>query len=129
MKQRRGWWWKRWLKSYENGYVNISDDNDDVKFILKTPLHPRERVKRLSKNYLIRNQTDFPQILPPKKLIWKNKNQSKDIEYIKKFSLHSRERLKCNRTIKQEPEIQYVKTVPQHTRDWLSRRLKINQQI
>ena len=38
--------------------VNISDDNDDVKLILKSALHPRERLKRLSKNYLIRNQTD-----------------------------------------------------------------------
>ena len=37
----------------------------------KTPLHPRERLKHLSKNNLIRNQTDeknnFPQILPQKK--------------------------------------------------------------
>ena len=39
-------------------YVNISNDDDNVKFIKKTPLHPRERLKRLSKNYLIRNQTD-----------------------------------------------------------------------
>ena len=28
---------------------------DDVKFIKKTPLHPKERLKRLSKNNLIRN--------------------------------------------------------------------------
>ena len=49
--------------------MNIRDDDDDVKFILKTPLHPTERLKRLSKNYLIMNQTDFPQILPQKKLI------------------------------------------------------------
>ena len=65
--------------------MNISDDDDDVKFIKKTPLSPRERLKRLSENYLIRNQTDkknFLQILPQKKLIQKNKNQSKDIEYI-----------------------------------------------
>ena len=66
-------------------YVTISDD-DDFKFIKKNPLHPRERLKRLSKNNLIRNQTDkknnIPQILPPKKLMQKNKNQSKDTEYI-----------------------------------------------
>ena len=66
--------------------MNISDDDDDdVKFILKTSLHPRERLKRLSKNYLIRNQTDektFPPILPQKMLIQKNKHQSKDNEYI-----------------------------------------------
>ena len=59
-------------------------------------MHPRERLKRLSKNNLIRNQTDkknhFPQILSKKKLIQKNKNQSKGIEYIKKVPLHSRER-------------------------------------
>ena len=76
-------------------YVTISDD-DDFKFIKKNPLHPRERLKRLSKNNLIRNQTDkknhFPQILSKKKLIQKNKNQSKGIEYIKKVPLHSRER-------------------------------------
>ena len=37
-------------------YVNISnEDDDDVKSIKKTPLHPRERLKRLCKNYLIRN--------------------------------------------------------------------------
>ena len=56
-------------------YVNISHDDDDVKFIKKTPLHHRERLKSVSKNYLIRNQTDkkiFPQILPQKKLIEKN---------------------------------------------------------
>ena len=48
-----------------------------LNLLKKTPLHPRERLKRLSKNYLIRNQTDkisFPQILPQKKLIQKNKN-------------------------------------------------------
>ena len=39
-------------------YVNISHDDDDVKFIKKTPLHHRERLKSVSKNYLIRNQTD-----------------------------------------------------------------------
>ena len=49
--------------------MNIRDDDDDVKFILKTPLHPTVRLKRLSKNYLIMNQTDFPQRLPQKKLI------------------------------------------------------------
>ena len=107
--------------------MNLSDGDDDAKFILKTLLHPRERLKRLSKNYLIRNQIDkkkFPQILPQKKLIQKNKNQSKDIEYIKKVPLHRCEHLKCKKRIKQELEIQYVKTVPQHPRDRLSRRLK-----
>ena len=62
-------------------YINISDDNDDVKFIKKTPLNPRERVKHLREK-LRKNQTDkkiFPQILPQKTLIQKNKNQSKDI--------------------------------------------------
>ena len=52
-------------------YATIIDDDDHVKFIKKTPLHPRERLKRLSKNNLIRNQTDkknnFLQILPQKK--------------------------------------------------------------
>ena len=78
--------------------MTISDDDDDVKFILKTPSRPSERLKRLSKNNLIRNQTDkknhFPQILSKKKLIQKNKNQSKGIEYIKKVPLHPRKRLK-----------------------------------
>ena len=38
--------------------INITnDDNDEVNFIKKTPLNPRDRLKRLSKNQLIRNQT------------------------------------------------------------------------
>ena len=55
----------------------ISNDDDDVKFIKKSSLHPREKLKCLSKNYSIRNQTDkknfFPKILPQKKLIQKSK--------------------------------------------------------
>ena len=55
----------------------ISNGDDDVKFIKKSPLHPREKFKCLSKNYSIRNQTDkkkfFPKILPQKKLIQKSK--------------------------------------------------------
>ena len=39
-------------------YPTIGDCDDDVKFILKTPLNSKERLKRLSKNNLIRNQTD-----------------------------------------------------------------------
>ena len=110
-------------------YVTISDDDDDdddVKFIKKLPCILDKDFTRFSKNSLIRNQTDkkinFPQILPQKKLIQKNKNQSKDIEYIKKVPLHPRERLKCKKRIKQEPEIRYVKTVRQHPRYRLSRR-------
>ena len=38
--------------------INIRDNEDEVKFIKKTPLHPRGRLKRLGKNQLIRNQTD-----------------------------------------------------------------------
>ena len=41
-----------------------------LNLLKKTPLHPTERLKRLSKKYLIRNQTDkknFPQLLPQKK--------------------------------------------------------------
>ena len=107
--------------------MNISNNHDDIKFVKKATLHPRERLKRFSKNYLIRNQTDkkdFPQILSPKKLIQKNKKQSKDIECIKKIPLHHRQRLKRKKRIKQEPEIQYVNTVPQYLRDQFSRRLK-----
>ena len=52
-------------------------------------------------------KNNFPQILPEKKLILKNKNKSKDIEYITKVSLHLREGLKRKKIIKQEPEIQY----------------------
>ena len=36
-------------------YAIISDDDDDVKFIKKAPSHPRENLKRLSKNNFIRN--------------------------------------------------------------------------
>ena len=84
-------------------------------------MHPQQRPKLLSNNNLIRNQTDkkknLSQILPQKKLIQKNKNQSKGYEYIKKFPLHPRERLKNKKRIKQEPEILYVKTVLQDLRD------------
>ena len=93
----------------------------------KTPLHPRERIKRLIKNQLISGQTDEkndPQILPQKRLIQKNKNQTKDIEYVKKVSLHPRDRLKRKKKIKQESEVQYIKPLPQHPRDRLNRRLK-----
>ena len=82
-------------------YPTIGDYDDDVKFILKTPLNSKERLKRLSKNNLIRNQTDkknkFSQVLPQKKLIQKTKNQNKDIKYIKKLLLHPRQHLKCKR--------------------------------
>ena len=37
-------------------YATIGDDDDDV--IKKAPSHPRENLKRLSKNNFIRNQTD-----------------------------------------------------------------------
>ena len=95
--------------------INITnDDNDEVNFIKKTPLNPRDRLKRLSKNQLIRSQTDqkkYAQILPQKKLIQENKNQSKDIEYIKNVPLHPRERLKRKKKTKQEPEVQDIKTL------------------
>ena len=76
---------------------------------------------------MISGQTDGkndPQILPQKRLIQKNKNQSKDIEYIKKVPLHPRDRLKHQKKIKQESEVQYIKPLLQHPRDRLSRRLK-----
>ena len=69
------------------GVINISDGDDEVKFIKKTSLHPRDKLKRLS-NYLIRNQTDkknYPQILPQKKLIRKNKIKVKILNILKKF--------------------------------------------
>ena len=95
--------------------INITnDDNDEGNFIKKTPLNPRDRLKRLSKNQLIRNQTDqkkYAQILPQKKLVQDNKNQSKDIEYIKNVPLHPRERLKRKKKTKQEPEVQDIKTL------------------
>ena len=45
-------------------YATISDDDDDddddddVKFIKKTHLHPQQRLKRLSENNLIKDETD-----------------------------------------------------------------------
>ena len=69
------------------GVINISDGDDEVKFIKKTSLHRRDKLKRLS-NYLIRNQTDkknYPQILPQKKLIRKNKIKVKILNILKKF--------------------------------------------
>ena len=59
-----------------------------------------------------------------KKLIQRSKNQSKEIEYIKKVLLHPRERLKCKNRLKDEPKLKYLKTVTSHPRYRLSRRLK-----
>ena len=56
--------------------INISDDDDEGKFIKETPPHPRERLKCLSRNRLIRNQANKnynPQILDEKNSIQKNK--------------------------------------------------------
>ena len=58
--------------------INISDDDDDDegKFIKETPSQPRERLKCLSRNRLIRNQANKnynPQILDEKNSIQKNK--------------------------------------------------------
>ena len=44
-------------------YATISDDDDDdddddVKFIKKTHLHPQQRLKCLSENNLVKNETD-----------------------------------------------------------------------
>ena len=67
-------------------FINISNDDnnddDEVKFIKKIPVHPRDRLKfeQFSKNQLIRNQDDkknYPKILPQKKVIQRNKNQNK----------------------------------------------------
>ena len=59
-----------------------------------------------------------------KKSIERSKNQRIEIDYIKKVSLHPRERLKCKNRLKDETELKYLKTVPSHPRDCLSRRLK-----
>ena len=56
-----------------------------------------------------------------KKLIQRSKNQSKEIEYIKKVPLHPRERLKSKNRLKDKPELNYLKTVPSYPRDCLSR--------
>ena len=69
-------------------------------------MHPRERLKRLSKTSYQTDKKRFPQILPQKKLIQKNKNESKGIEYIKKVPPHPPEHLKRKKRIKQEPEAQ-----------------------
>ena len=80
------------------------------------PLHPRDRLKRSEKKYL--------QIVSKKKLIQGSKNQSKEIEYIKKFPFHPCERLKRKNRLKDKPELKYSKTVPSHPRDPSSRQLK-----
>ena len=97
--------------------VFVSDDNDDdVEFSKQMPLHTMGRLKPSEKKYL--------QILPKKKLIQRSKNQSKDIEYIKKVPPYSRERLNCKNRLKDEPVLKYLKTVPSDPRDRLSRPLK-----
>ena len=42
----------------EEDGLDDDDDDDDVKFIKKTHLHPQQRLKRLSENNLIKNETD-----------------------------------------------------------------------
>ena len=77
-------------------------------------------ILRTDSNVQIRNIYKYYQ----KKSIERSKNQSIEIDYIKKVSLHPRERLKCKNRLKDETELKYLKTVPSHPRDCLSRRLK-----
>ena len=70
--------------------MSISNDNDDVKFIKETPSHSRERLKRLSKNNLIRNQTDkkkkISSNITSKKINTKKiKTKVKPLTILKKF--------------------------------------------
>ena len=53
-------------------------------------MYPRDRIKRISKNYLIRNQADkknYPQILPQKKADTKKiKTKIKILNILKNFA-------------------------------------------
>ena len=107
------------IKTVQRVFVsddNDDDNDDDVEFSKQMLLHTMDRLKPSEKKYL--------QILPKKKLIQRSKNQSKDIEYIKKVPPYSRERLNCKNRLKDEPVLKYLKTVPSDPRDRLSRRLK-----
>ena len=46
------------IKTINYATISDDDDDDDVKFIKKTHLHPQQRLKRLSENNLIKNETD-----------------------------------------------------------------------
>ena len=107
---------QRVFVSDDNDDDDDDDDDDDVEFSKQMLLHTMDRLKPSEKKYL--------QILPKKKLIQRSKNQSKDIEYIKKVPPYSRERLNCKNRLKDEPVLKYLKTVPSDPRDRLSRRLK-----
>ena len=107
--------------------INISDHEDEVKFIKKL-------LCTLGTDFNVLSKTNWLEIKLIKKVIlkyylkknWyrKNKNQNKDIEYIKKDPLHPRERLKRQKKIKQEPEVQYIKTPLQYPWYRLGRRFK-----
>ena len=46
------------IKTINYATISDDDDDDDVKFIKKTHLHPQQRLKRLSENNLIKDETD-----------------------------------------------------------------------
>ena len=72
-------------------YATITNENYDVKFIKKTPLHPREMRKGLSKKNLIRDQTgkknNFSSNITSKKANTKKiKTKVKTLNILKKFN-------------------------------------------
>ena len=87
------------------------DDNDDVAFLKKIPVHPRDRLARKTRD---------------------------EVKFVKQVPLHSRERLKrkiklenyahLNKKSKNE-DITFIKQVPLHLRERLKRLDKINKKV
>ena len=74
--------------------------NKEVEFVKQTPIHPRDRLKRSSKNKLI------------------NKKNEAEIEFVKEGSMHPRERLKRNtRKFSKDDNVEYVGQFPSHPRN------------
>ena len=106
------------LNSYWNSFKLLYNLGTDLNVLGKNNWLEIKLIKKLPSNITSRKADTK-----------KNRDQSKGIEYIKKVSLHPRERLNRKKKIKQEPEVQYKK----HCRntleiDW-AEDLKIDQQI
>ena len=65
--------------------------NKEVEFVKQTPMHPRGRLKRSSKNKLIHNENET------------------EIESVKQIPMHPRDRLKRNtRKISINDDVKYI---------------------
>ena len=99
------------IKTIQRVVISDDDDDNDVEFFEKNALTSWGQVQTFREE-IFTNITK-----KNKKLTQRSKNQSKEIEYIKKVLLHPSERLKRKNRLKDEPELKYFKPVPSHSRD------------